>query len=99
MTDRTTTTVTFTVTRLERVRGAGRLVALVTVELELEGVVLVMQGVRVVRDRDRMTTQAPRFRNPLTGAWVPALLLPDELGQAIANEVHELLCESAGRSP
>lgn len=98
MTDATTTTVTFTVTQLERVRGAGRLVALATVELELEGVVLVMQGVRVVRHGDRITTQAPRFRNPLTGDWVPALLVPDELGQAIAREVHQLMCESASRS-
>jgi hypothetical protein len=95
MTDAPTTTVTFTVSRLEPIRGAGRLVALVTVELELEGVVLVMQGVRVVRHRDRITTQAPRFRHPLTGAWVPALLLPDELGQAIACEVHQALCERA----
>jgi stage V sporulation protein G len=94
MTEAATTIVTFTVTDVEPVRGAGRLVALAKVELELDGVVLVMQGVRVMRQRDRITTQAPRFRDPRTGDWIPALIVPDELGQAIARELHQiLLCE------
>jgi hypothetical protein len=91
MTEAATTIVTFTVTDVERVHGAGRLVALAKVELELDGVVLVMQGVRVLRQRDRITTQAPRFRDPRTGNWIPALIVPDELGRAIARELHEML--------
>ena len=98
MTEAATTIVTFTVTDVERVRGAGRLVALAKVELELDGVVLVMQGVRVMRQRDRITTQAPRFRDPRTGELLPALIVPDELGLAIARELHQILacgCESS----
>lgn len=94
MTEGATTTVNFTVIDVERVHGAGRLVALAKVELELDGVVLVMQGVRVVRQCDRITSQAPRYRDPRTGNWLPALIIPDELGQAIAGELHRLLsCE------
>jgi stage V sporulation protein G len=83
--------VTFVVTGLERINGAGRLVGLATVEIDLEGVVLVIQGVQVIRDRRRITTQAPRFRNPRTGAWTPAVILPHELGAAIAGELHRML--------
>ncbi len=86
-----TATVTFIVTRVERLSGTGRLVALATVEIDLEGVVIVVQGVQVIRHRGRITTQAPRFRNPRTGIWSPAVILPDELGSAIARELHQEL--------
>ena len=91
MTEAATTIVTFTVTDVEQVHGAGRLVALAKVELELDGVVLVMQGVRVMRQGTVITTQAPRFRDPRTGNWQPALIVPDELGQAIARELNQIL--------
>ena len=61
MIEAATTIVTFTVTDVEPVRGAGRLVALAKVELELDGMVLVMQGIRVMRQRDLITMQAPGF--------------------------------------
>jgi stage V sporulation protein G len=94
MTEAATTVVTFTVTDVEPVRGAGRLVALAKVELELDGVVLVMQGVRVLRQRDHVTMQPPRFRDPRTGDWLPAVIVPAELGEAIARELHQILfCE------
>jgi hypothetical protein len=94
MTEAATTIVTFRVTDVEHVHGAGRLVALAKVELELDGVVLVMQGVRVMRQRDIITMQAPRFRDPRTGNWLPALIVPAELGQAIGRELHQILfCE------
>jgi hypothetical protein len=92
-----TATVTFVVTGLERINGAGRLVGLATVEVDLEGVVVVIQGVQVIRDRRRITTQAPRFRDPRTGAWTPAVILPDELGVAIAAELHQMLTRQPGR--
>lgn len=85
------TTVTFTVTGVEQIRGAGRLIALATVEIELEGVVLTLQGVRVLRGRKCITTEAPRFRDPRTGDWTPAVVLPNELGRAIARELHAML--------
>jgi stage V sporulation protein G len=91
-----TATVTFVVTGLERICGAGRLVALATVEIDLEGVVLVVQGIQVIRGRGRIATQAPRFRNPKTGAWTPAVILPDELGAAIAEELQQMLMRQPG---
>ena len=91
MSDADHTTVTFTVTQLEPVRGAGRLAALAAVAIEVDGVALQLQGVRVIRQRDRVTTEAPKFRDPNTGQWTPALILPPELGQAIAHEIHRML--------
>jgi hypothetical protein len=92
-----TATVTFVITGLERVSGAGRLVALATVEIDLEGVVVLVQGVQVIRRRGRIAMQAPRFRNPKTGAWIPAVILPNELGEAIAEELHHMLMRQPGR--
>jgi stage V sporulation protein G len=89
--------VTFVVTGFERISGAGRLVALATVEIDLEGVVIVIQGVQVIRHRRRITTQAPRFRDPRTGAWTPAVILPHELGAAIAGELHQMLTRQPGK--
>ena len=99
MSEASTTIVSFTVTDIERVRGAGRLVALAKVELELDGVMLVLQGVRVVRQGDRVTTQAPRFRDPRTGDWIPALIVPAELGRAIARELHQILFRERNDDP
>ncbi len=90
---------TFTVTGLERIEGHGRLLALATVEIEFDGVSLGLQGVQVIRQGKRITTQAPRFRNPKTGVWAPAVILPDELGAAIAREVQSLLLRRSGRIP
>jgi len=86
-----TTTVTFTVTDMERVHGAGRLTALAAIELELDGIGLTVQGVRVIRRNGRVTIEAPHYRNPKTGQWLPALILPDELGAAIARELQRML--------
>jgi hypothetical protein len=53
----------------------------------------------VIRQGKRITTQAPRFRNPKTGVWAPAVILPDELSAAIAQEVQSVLLRRAGRIP
>lgn len=92
-----TATVSFVVTGLERIRGAGRLVALATVEIDLEGVVVLVQGIQVIQGRGRIATRAPCFRNPKTGAWLPAVILPDELSTAIAEELHQTLMREPGR--
>jgi len=86
-----TATVTFTVTDVERVEGVGRLAALSAIEIELDGVALTVRGVRVLRQKNRITTEAPRYRDPRTGHWLPALILPDELGRAIARELHRIV--------
>jgi hypothetical protein len=86
-----TATVTFTVTDVERIEGAGRLAALAAIEIELDGIALTVQGVRVVRQSNRITTEAPRYRDPRTGQWRPALILPDELGAAIGRELQRIV--------
>jgi hypothetical protein len=45
-----------------------------------------------------MATLAPRFRDPKSGVWMPAVILPDELGAAIAQEVHRTLQGGHGRT-
>jgi hypothetical protein len=47
--------------------------------------------VRVVRQSNRITTEAPRYRDPRTGQWLPALILPDELGAAIGRELQRIV--------
>jgi stage V sporulation protein G len=94
MSEAATTIVSFTVLGIEPVRGAGRLIALASVEIELDGVILIMQGVRVVRMGDGILTEPPKFRDPRTGDWLPALIVPAELGEAIARELNQILfCE------
>lgn len=90
-------TATFTVAALERIDGHGLLRALAALEIDFDGVVLRLQDVQVIRQGKRITTQAPRFRNPKTGIWVPALILPDELGAAILQEVQSMLLRRPGR--
>jgi hypothetical protein len=99
MTEAATTIVSFTVLEVLPVRGAGRLIALASVELELDGVVLIMQGVRVVRMGNGVLTEPPKFRDPRTGDWIPALIVPAELGEAIARELNQILFCDRRSSP
>ena len=91
--------VTFTVTALQRIEGHGRLLALAALEIDFDGVIVRVQGVQVIRQGKRVATQAPRFRDPNNGAWVPAVILPDELGAAIAQEVQGMLLRAPGQMP
>ncbi len=76
----------FRVERVDRV-AAGRLVALATVLIDVEGVEFRIQGIRVMTtSTGLLTVEAPRFRSP-GGEWVPAVTLPDALKSAIANEI------------
>ena len=66
----------FTVVGFEWVRGKGRLAGLADVRIEIEGVVLLLQGVRVLREPDGgLACQEPRFRHP-DGRWMPVAVLP-----------------------
>lgn len=68
--------------------NSGRLVALATVAIDIEGVELVLQGIQIMREPDgTWTVRAPRWRHPGSGKWVPAVVLPDELQDAIGVEV------------
>lgn len=81
-----TSTVRFEVRGIERAHG-GRVVALAIVALDVDGVELVMQGVQVLRAAGGgLEVRAPMWRHP-TGRWIPAVVLPDELRDAIGAEV------------
>lgn len=78
--------VAFEIHAVERV-NAGKLVALAEVGITVEGVEFRVQGVRVMRlPTGLLAVEAPRFRRP-GGEWVPAVTLPAELKQAIADEI------------
>jgi hypothetical protein len=51
-----------------------------------------------MRLRDRLVTEAPRFRDPRTGEWIPALVVPAELGEAIARELHQIFLRAPAGS-
>ena len=82
-----TSVVTFAVTGFEWIPDKERLAGLADVRIEIEGVALLLRGVRVLREPDGgLACQEPRFRHPDSG-WVTALVLPPELSDAIAAAV------------
>jgi stage V sporulation protein G len=83
-----TVPVSFVVEGVEPARDRGRLVGLAIVAVEVGGAWLQLQGVQVIRDAaGALTCRAPVFRHPRDGRWLPAVLLPPELTDAIAAEV------------
>jgi len=82
---------------IEHVRGPAGLIGLANVEMELAGVAFVVQGVRVVRDATGgLSCQAPIFHHP-SGRWVPALVLPPELRDAVGAEVLAVAAKGEGK--
>lgn len=82
--------VAFTVLGIDRTPAAGRLVALANVELDVCGIVLTLQGVRIVRaPGGGLACEAPTWRHPTRGDHLPALVLPPALRDALAAEVFE----------
>ena len=83
--------VTFQIEHVERVKNAGRLYALARVALDVDGIEMRLQGVRVVRQpTGLLAVEAPQFRQP-GGEWVPAVTLPPELKQAIAQDILDIV--------
>jgi stage V sporulation protein G len=78
--------------------GQGRLLALASVELVIEGITLVLHGVQVVRLKHPVTGQEatgvdlPRYRAP-DGTWRPAIDLPPELRKPLGDAVLAHCCE------
>lgn len=80
-------TVTMTVTGVEQVRGKSALIGLAIVELDIAGVVIVLQGVQVLRLPDgSLVCRSPQFRRA-DGAWTSAAVLPPDLAEALGAEV------------
>lgn len=81
-----TAPVTITVLAIEPLT-AGRLIGLAAVEIIIDGIGIVLQGVRIERSGPHvLTALAPTFRDR-TGTATPAVILPPELGAAIASAV------------
>ncbi len=86
MTD--TATVLFTVLGVEAVRGVARLVGLANLRMEVAGIEFTIQGVQVLRMSDgKLNIRAPMFRHPRDGKFLPAIVFPPELQDAIGMEV------------
>jgi hypothetical protein len=82
-----TVSVSFEVVSVTRLHSAGHLLALATVEIDLDGVALTLHGVQVVRTpAGKLQCRAAHYRTP-TGEWAPAVILPDELERAIGAEI------------
>lgn len=65
----------------------GGLLALANVRISFDGVEIELQGVQVRRHPgERVTVDSPCFRGG-DGRWMPAVVLPPELGQAVAEAV------------
>ena len=92
-----TATVEITVLGVRPV-GKGRLLALASVELALEGVLFVLHGLQVLQIRDAITgapatgVDLPRYRLP-DGSWQVAIKLPPELERPIGDAVLARCCE------
>lgn len=85
MTDIATATVE--VLALFRTPNRGRLLATAQVELVLDGVALIVQGVRIIRRADGLATVEPPCFRHTDGDLVPAIVLPPELDAALARAV------------
>jgi len=78
--------------------GQGRVLALASAELVVEGIAFAIHGIQVIQTRDPATSRnatgvdLPRYRDP-TGAWRPALDLPEELRKPLGDAVLERCCE------
>jgi hypothetical protein len=79
-------TVAFTVLGIERL-SAGALLGLAIVEVDIGGVVLVLQGVQIIRGGNgTIEARSPRFRDA-AGHWRSAVILPETLQAALADEI------------
>lgn len=81
-----TAPVTVTAIGITRVSNAAKLIALADVEVVIDGVVMLIQGVQVRADGDGTAINLPKYRAP-DGAWRSAVILPDETSAAIVDTV------------
>jgi hypothetical protein len=80
--------VAYRVTSVERVTGSGRLVGLANCDVEIGGIVIALQGIQIRRLSDGgLVVAAPLWRHPRSGKWMPGVILPEELSDALADEV------------
>jgi hypothetical protein len=80
--------VNVTVLEIEPVLGRGRIAATAAVELEIAGIAIALRGFRIVRVAAPASyyVETPMCRDR-SGRSVPAVWLPEELGQAVGDAV------------
>ena len=92
-----TAVVAATVIDIRPITGKGRILALASVELLLDGVAFVIHGVQVVRTKHPVTGQEatgvdlPRYR-AADGSWQQAITLPEALRRPLGEAVLEECC-------
>jgi stage V sporulation protein G len=73
--------------------SSGKLFALVTAEVDIEGVSVVIHGIQALRcDPAGTRIELPKFRDH-TGTWRSAVTLPDEIKGPLGDAVLETLIE------
>lgn len=82
-----TTTVKITVIDVQRIT-AGKLFALATVEIDIDGIVLLVHGIQAVWTDEGTQIDPPRYRGP-NGVWSAAVTLPHEVKKPIGKAVIE----------
>jgi hypothetical protein len=71
----------------------GKLIALASVEVEIDGVAIVLHGIQALRTEAPGTrVELPKYRDA-RGVWRAAVSLPDEVPRAIGGAVLEALIE------
>lgn len=88
-----TAPVTVELIQVDQVRR-GSLVALAVAEIDVAGIVFRLQAVPIRREAGRLVIQEPCTRCP-SGSWVPAVCLPPEVFEALADLVRAELREVA----
>ena len=85
------TAVTVTTLRIDPTPACGRLLAQAMVEIEVAGCSILLQGVRVIARPDgSKAVEAPTYRGR-DGRWLPAVVLPVEIAEAVSDMVFETL--------
>ena len=93
-----TATVHVRVLAVSPVTTKGRLLALASAEITVEGIAFVLHGIQVIWKKDPVTggegtgVDVPRYRAP-DGTWRQAAELPPELHKPLAHAILDECCE------
>jgi stage V sporulation protein G len=73
--------------------NAGKLFALATVEIDIDGIIVVVHGIQALRaDPAGTRIEYPKYRDA-SGVWRTAVTLPDEMKGPIGDAVLDVLVE------
>jgi hypothetical protein len=73
-------------------RGSGRLMATATVLVAVCDVEIIIAGCQIKLTHDgRWLVQGPQWRDPRSGKWLPAVILPPELSAALGLELTDAM--------